>query len=383
MDLSRQSRGFAMPACRVTLIAVALILAPAAMGQSTSGTASGAAIETLPIRAGVTLVLAVSNAPGQGPSEVPNMLQGDYEVVVELGPVDREGVTLTAYMEGVDASGIHHRGSIPRFVPRGDLAAAREQVIGFFTGDPRRLDGTTTLGPSLAMLQELRVQGRTEYVFRNSTQQPRVSGTLAVTSPSRVRFPVLINGRRTEVDALRARGQLTSNGATRPFETWLLDHPEQPVSLRIAWGKRGATHPFEPEFQREVVRIDWAEPSIAESLQRQCRVELDGLYFDFNRATLKPESDPALRRIAQAIARSPQRALRLEGHTDSIGDEQYNDQLSRRRAGAVEAALVRDYQVPADVLSTTGYGERKPVEPNDTLAGRARNRRVELVCADR
>ncbi len=131
-----------------------------------------------------------------------------------------------------------------------------------------------------------------------------------------------------------------------------------------------------------MVRIDFSNPqnSVAEALTKRCRVEARGLYFDFNQATLKPQSEPALREIAEALKKMPQRRIIIEGHTDDIGTDRYNDELSARRADAVKAALVHDFGVNAETLTTVGYGERRPVETNATLAGRARNRRVELTC---
>jgi outer membrane protein OmpA-like peptidoglycan-associated protein len=209
---------------------------------------------------------------------------------------------------------------------------------------------------------------------------------------------VLLNGRRVELEAIHATGEMALGSAKRPFETVILNHPRYPVSLRIAYGPRDAGFPFTPDFVREVVRIDLptlisgqraggpgvgagtGNSAIADALSKECRVELSGIYFDFNQATLKPQSDAALREIAQAL-RNAQRRLTLEGHTDNIGSDQYNNDLSMRRAAAVKTALVRDHNVDAASLTTTGYGERRPVETNDTLAGRARNRRVELACA--
>ena len=69
----------------------------------------------------------------------------------------------------------------------------------------------------------------------------------------------------------------------------------------------------------------------------------------------------------------------IEGHTDNIGSAPYNLDLSRRRAEAVKAALVAPYHVGAERLATAGYGSTHPKGPNDTIQGRALNRRVELV----
>jgi OOP family OmpA-OmpF porin len=162
----------------------------------------------------------------------------------------------------------------------------------------------------------------------------------------------------------------------------ILDHPRYPISLRIAYGPRDGGFPFKPDFVREVVRIDFPvpKPQIAEAIDKGCRVELKGIYFDFNKATLQPQSGSALKEIAAAL-RNMGRRFTIEGHTDNIGTDRYNDDLSTRRATAVKDALVRDHGIDQAWLATAGFGERRPIENNDTLAGRARNRRVELVCA--
>jgi outer membrane protein OmpA-like peptidoglycan-associated protein len=263
------------------------------------------------------------------------------------------------------------------------MATAAVQVLGFHMGDPARVSGTTALGPSLAVTRELVQKGTAPYSFRLWVGQPTVSGTLRRTPDSKTKFPVLLNGKRVVLDAIRATGEMAAGSAKRPFETVILDHPQYPISLRVAYGPRGAGFPFKPEFARDVVRIDTpAAAPIAEMLSRECRAELKGIYFDFNQATIKPQSEQALREIATALLTS-QRPFRIEGHTDNIGSDGYNDDLSARRAAAVKAALVRDHRIPEARLSTVGYGERRPIETNDTLAGRARNRRVELVCDDR
>ena len=130
------------------------------------------------------------------------------------------------------------------------------------------------------------------------------------------------------------------------------------------------------------MRIDFPvpRPPIADALDKECRVELTGIYFDFNQATLQPQSERALQEIASAL-KTTRRRFTIEGHTDNIGSDAYNDDLSARRAAAVKTALVRDHGIDQASLSTAGHGEPRPIESNDTLSGRARNRRVELVCA--
>jgi outer membrane protein OmpA-like peptidoglycan-associated protein len=85
-----------------------------------------------------------------------------------------------------------------------------------------------------------------------------------------------------------------------------------------------------------------------------------------------------LKEIGGIMKAHPDWKLRVDGHTDGIGNDKANADLSRRRADAVKAALVTRYGIDAARLTTAGYGESAPQDTNDTPEGRARNRRVEL-----
>jgi outer membrane protein OmpA-like peptidoglycan-associated protein len=339
----------------------------------------------IPVAPGVTFVIAVSNSASSGRSNTgEHIAQGDYETVVTITAVNADGVSQTAFIDGVDESGVRRQSSIQRQVLAPDLANSHLQILGFHSADPPVLPGTTSLGPSLAVTRELLTTGKTAYSFRNFASRDTISGTLSREDGENVKFPVLVNGRRVELSAIRATGLMASGSATRPFEHYILDHPQYPVSLRIAYGPRDGAFPFKADFAREIVRIDFPAQqasALSEALAKNCRVEVPGIYFDFNEATLKSQSAHALQEIANALAKQPQLQLHIsiEGHTDNIGDDPYNDDLSARRAAAVKTALERDFHVDVANIATKGYGARRPVESNDTLAGRARNRRVELV----
>jgi len=122
-----------------------------------------------------------------------------------------------------------------------------------------------------------------------------------------------------------------------------------------------------------------ATPKIAKTLSVAKRVAVYGIYFDFASATLKPASTPVLLEIAQALRANPSWKITIEGHTDNVGGEDYNLDLSRRRAASVKSALVTRYGINPTRLSTVGYGFSRPKASNDTPQGRAANRRVELV----
>jgi outer membrane protein OmpA-like peptidoglycan-associated protein len=99
--------------------------------------------------------------------------------------------------------------------------------------------------------------------------------------------------------------------------------------------------------------------------------------FGFNSSELNPAFFSVLDKVAAVTTENPQTMLEIAGHTDSIGSDAYNDQLSRQRAQAV-ANYLTSRGVNSQRLMTVGGGERYPVASNDTDAGRAQNRRVEI-----
>ena len=100
-------------------------------------------------------------------------------------------------------------------------------------------------------------------------------------------------------------------------------------------------------------------------------------FFDFDRATLKPEGRNILDQVATQVQQLNLESLIAVGHTDSVGSDAYNQRLSERRAAAVKNYLVSK-GVPADQIIASGRGETQPVADNATREGRAKNRRVEI-----
>ena len=108
---------------------------------------------------------------------------------------------------------------------------------------------------------------------------------------------------------------------------------------------------------------------------------LNDVLFDTGQATLKAGADRALDRLAQFLKDSPGTHVIIEGHTDSVGTDDYNLGLSQRRAQAVADAL-RSRGVSTDRTETKGLGKAYPVASNDTQAGRQQIRRVEIIFSD-
>ena len=108
-------------------------------------------------------------------------------------------------------------------------------------------------------------------------------------------------------------------------------------------------------------------------------INLPDVLFEFNRADLTPGSQTKIRDIAKVLSNEGrEKPVAVEGHTDSVGSEEYNQRLSKRRAESVANALL-DGGVREKLIRTIGFGERYPVAPNYHSAGRAKNRRVEIV----
>jgi OOP family OmpA-OmpF porin len=114
-------------------------------------------------------------------------------------------------------------------------------------------------------------------------------------------------------------------------------------------------------------------------LQETGHVAVDGILFDFNKATIKSESEAILAEIGQLIKSHPEINVYVVGHTDMIGEFQYNLDLSIQRANAVVNYLIENYKIPADRIIPHGVGPLAPVATNLTDDGRTKNRRVELV----
>jgi hypothetical protein len=162
-----------------------------------------------PLSSGTIVVIAVSNATAQKPSESSlNIAQGDYEVVVSITGFGADGISHSSFIDAEDASGVRRQASIPRKVLAADLASSHLQVLGFNTEDPLVVSGTTSLGPSIAVVRELLATGHSDYSFQNFAKREVVTGRLNRDDAVPVKFPILLNGVRVELPAIRATGQV-------------------------------------------------------------------------------------------------------------------------------------------------------------------------------
>lgn len=119
----------------------------------------------------------------------------------------------------------------------------------------------------------------------------------------------------------------------------------------------------------------------AKETERGLVITLGDVLFATGSATLRPASDSHLEKLAAFLSKYPARTLRIEGHTDNVGSDDYNMMLSRHRADAVKMYLV-ERGIDTMRITAAGMGEGSPVSNNDSSTGRQQNRRVEVILAD-
>lgn len=159
-----------------------------------------------------------------------------------------------------------------------------------------------------------------------------------------------------------------SEAGRESFASLLVSRNNDEVTAQLVVAELGAL---------ENKMIDAA--AMAKGLFDAGHIALYGIYFDTDKAALKPESRPTLEQIAKLLTAQPQLSVIVVGHTDSQGGYDYNLDLSRRRAEAIAAELASGYRIARTRLRTAGVGMLAPVGSNASEAGRALNRRVELV----
>lgn len=324
--------------------------------------------------AAVLIVLAASAPLGaQSPPKIPlvegltivsavvNIRSGDYESFKIVHQIDEQGVHLRFSAPRVKVP-------VQRIVRPQDLESSRFFLLRFIDNYPIIVENSTGLGASKLTLTELKAGKSSVFsccMLAPFDQAGSLSGTLTRVGTAPVPVAVIVNDVRIMLPTVVARGTLGGQESEFHF----LDDFDNPMVLKWRVGRQ----------RLDVIKISFPAQQIAASLAATGRADVYGIYFDVGSATLRPESEPVLKDIADALNKNAAWKLSVEGHTDSVGGAEPNLDLSRRRAASVKEALVSRYKIGGDRLVTTGHGASRPKETNSTLEGRARNRRVELV----
>ena len=351
---------------------------------------------------------------------------GDLESIKKIDHVGVKGVHLQysasvppndapAFAAGQPGSGAKEplKQTCGRLIDAADLKSAHSYSERFCRQPEEHFPGSTAVSISTELLTKLSAgedvsfQYALSNVFKSLANMGRIltgPGALFVSSKTdpnmmacilhRVEAvdlgaPVLLDGQPTVLPALHA-ACTTAEGQEHFY---FLDHPGNPITLAFQGANIGG--------RLQVIKIQQASPqavrqinataasgsetsaeetrkTLEQRLQDHKSVDIYGIYFDFNSATIRPESATVLQQISELLHAHNDWKLQVAGHTDNIGDSAFNLGLSQRRAAAVKDALVSRYGIAAERLTTAGFGATRPVDSNATLAGRARNRRVEL-----
>lgn len=307
----------------------------------------------------------------------------DYEVLRSIVAADDTAVTFVLRRGAIPNVGAEPT-SITRIVEREDLAQANRLVAYFHPEDPQSFPGSTATQASTALFEALARGEASPFVFGIASgplgllgSRKYYRGDLQRVEPTPVPMPVLLNGVRTLLPSLHVRGTIKVGDDIGEAEFWWLNQADNAMALRWTF----------KESSVQVIRIDTPTPPPtvkadqlgADLASDLCRAELHGIYFDTGSAVLLPQSEAEIVQVAALATAHPEWQLTIEGHTDSQGSDADNLVLSKNRAEAVLHAMTEVRGIAADRLTATGFGEARPVESNDTLEGRARNRRVELA----
>jgi len=334
------------------------------------------------------------------------------------------------------------RTTVYRSMPAADLTSGTLYQQIFIEGSDETIPGTTSIGTSAGVLADLKSKGTAPLsislahgavpLTSNRDVRPNAYDFFTAGTLERigiVKVPMLVNDRRVELDAVEARGVFGGEKADFLF----LDDDSNPITLKMRLGI-DAIPPMVPELAETcaamrkanvdaralemscrttpgtrsvlaVIKISYrctgpafaagggggqapklpsadlgaSAAALERSLQESGKADIYSIYFSFNSDEIREESEQTLKDIGALMRKHPDWKLSIHGHTDNIASDAYNLDLSRRRAAAVTKALTARHSVDGGRLSSVGHGESMPKDTNETLEGRALNRRVELI----
>lgn len=261
-----------------------------------------------------------------------------------------------------------------------DRATARVMVLGYNAKMPLIMEGTTTLGTSAVVLEELRTTGRASSAIIYDAALNSVQGEYTLVDAN-ARFPIQMGNEMTEVPAIIATGRFEGKSKSAKGTFTFLNNKNNPVLLEYSISFTGEKTPRTERLVRAMPGAS-LRGEMEQALATIGMFRTYGIHFDFDKASIRSESDRLISDMAVTLKNNPLWTVRITGYTDSIGDAAYNKKLSLARAESLKKALVKRGIDPAR-LDTAGAGAANPVGSNKTLQGRALNRRVELSRTDR
>jgi outer membrane protein OmpA-like peptidoglycan-associated protein len=320
---------------------------------------------------------------------------GDVDSITEISAIQPEAIRVRNsgiyFTNDDDPKGKPN--SQQRDVCAADLQNADGYTTGYAESDPLVAPGTTTSVLSAAVFHQLKTTGKATLKYLIQIKADDGSGIylhwqqaeFTRVEPGDVPYPVIVNDEKANLPAIHAKGiMLVTDKLARetgkssidkptPMDIDVLDDPLNPIMLLFKDDN--------DSFRIQITKIQFPneEKKIEQELSKNKKAVVYGIYFDFNSDKIKPESKQVLDEIADALKNNPDWKLTVDGHTDNIGGDAYNLDLSKRRSASVKQALVTRYHIAPERLSSTGSGVAGAIDTNDTIVGRSHNRRVELT----
>jgi len=238
---------------------------------------------------------------------------------------------------------------------------------------PKQPDRTHN-GPSLKQIKRLKAKPRLSLARAQAEQQQAA-----------------LQAQRQQLEAQAAAAQETADEALRKTQDAQNQLAEAEREKEEAENQAQQAQSQAAQAQNEAQQAEREKQQLRSRLQAQLNqvlqtrdsargliVSMPDVLFDFNKYTLKQEARERLAKISGIILAYPDLKLNIEGHTDSIGSDEYNQELSEKRAESVRGYLISQGVKPNEV-SAVGLGKANPVADNGTVSGRKQNRRVEMI----
>lgn len=331
-------------------------------GPAGAAAMSAAASARIPLKIGLTL----SNIWKGSPDDY------EHECLDQIVKIDSRSISVTSSCPVGDD---HKPLVTTRRTCWSDFMDSHLYMTGSAKTYPETLVGSLKFNLSLASFAALKGRGQFNHRFiAMEADLPGfsrfdVEGTMISDGPST--YKLIVNDKAIEVPTIEAN--YVNHKTNDIIRIKVLDEPRFPIVLDYY-------SPSMRSFFISYTKVSFPTANEVEKhLATDRHTDVYGIYFNFASDELRSESEPVLHEIADAMQAHPDWKLVINGHTDNIGGDALNLDLSRRRAAAVRKELVGGYKVDGSRLTINGFGASQPKESNDSERGRALNRRVELV----
>jgi flagellar motor protein MotB len=331
-------------------------------GSSGNAAIAAAASARIPLKVGLTL------------SSIWKAYSEDYEheCLLQVSKIDARSISTTSSCP----VGEEHKPLVTvRRTCWTDIKDSYLYITGGAKTYPETLAGALQFHLSLASFAALKTRGELHHRYVSldvdnvGFSSYDVEGLLMSDGPST--FKLIINDKVVEVPTIEAN--YINHKTNDIIRIKVLDEARFPIMLDY----------YSPSLHRFFITYTKISYPTANELEQHLAVDkhtdVYGIYFNFASDELRSESEPVLHEIAEALRAHPDWKVTINGHTDNIGGDASNLDLSRRRAAAVRKALIERYGIADLRLSTNGFGASQPKESNESDRGRALNRRVELT----